>query len=125
MQRLDEIKDGDDGLLTCKKCGRTTPAFPAPSWLQAGVPSAKQVFFGEREAGEGKTSGNALAPDESSDQPIAMACPKCGGGLLITAKDERILPCKYCHVDVYLPDPLWQKLHPAREAKYWMVRFRG
>ena len=31
---------------------------------------------------------------------------------------ERTLRCKYCNVDVFLPDAVWLKLHPAKVAKF-------
>lgn len=104
-------------MLVCLKCGRKTPTFPAPSWLQELVPTARQVFFAERDS---EPSRN----DSEKDKPVALSCPKCGGGLVVTADCERTTPCRYCGVDVYLPDGVWQKLHPAKVAKYWMVRFQ-
>jgi ribosomal protein S27E len=115
---LDTVENGASRMLACSKCGHTTPVFPAPSWLREVVPSAKQIFFAEKESDqpeEGRDAGEA--------RPIALACPQCGGGLVITADCERTVPCKYCNVDVYLPDGVWLKLHPAKVAKYWMVRF--
>lgn len=117
---LDSVENGADRMLSCSKCGHATPVFPAPSWLSEVVPSARQIFFAEKEADqseEGKETGE--------ERPIALACPQCGGGLVITADCERTVPCKYCNVDVYLPDGVWLKLHPAKVANYWMVRFEG
>lgn len=115
---LGSIENGFDGVLHCHNCPRTTPVFPAPSWLRAKVPQARQVFFAEREGDE------HTAPDPAA-KPIALTCPQCGGGLLVTGETERTVPCKYCKVDVYLPDGVWKKLHPAKTAKYWMIRFQG
>jgi uncharacterized protein YbaR (Trm112 family)/predicted RNA-binding Zn-ribbon protein involved in translation (DUF1610 family) len=119
---LDSVRNGTDGTLTCKKCGRTTPVFPPPAWLKGIVPSAAQIFFGEREMDE--AAGAApVKPDEEAEKPIALFCPQCNGGLVVTGKSERTFPCKYCGVDVYLPDGVWLKLHPAKVAKFWMIRF--
>ena len=119
---LSEIPDGTNGVITCKNCGHKSPTFPPPDWLHSSVPSVRQIFFGERDAGD--APDNAINPNANSDKPIALACPQCNGSLLITAQTERTLRCKYCNVDVFLPDALWLKLHPAKEAKFWLVRFQ-
>ena len=119
---LAEIPDGTDGVVVCKNCGRKSPTFPPPDWLQKSVPAVRQIFFGDRDTGN--APGNAVDPTAESAKPIALACPQCNGGLLITAQTERTLRCKYCSVDVFLPDALWLKLHPVKEAKFWLVRFQ-
>jgi endogenous inhibitor of DNA gyrase (YacG/DUF329 family) len=121
---LDSVENGANRNLACKKCGHTTPVYPAPSWLRAVVPPAAQVFFAERESDQ-EAHGTAVDPEKSEDRPVALSCPQCGGGLLITGDCERTVACKYCGVDVYLPDGVWLKLHPAKVAKFWMIRFEG
>ncbi|MDM7992224.1 MAG: hypothetical protein QUS11_02815 [Candidatus Fermentibacter sp.] len=116
---LGSVENGANRKMVCGKCGRETDTYPAPSWLRGVVPSAKQVFFAERES---EQSGS---PVDAEVKPVALSCPQCGGGLLITAESERTVPCRYCNVDVYLPDGVWLKLHPAKVAKFWMVRFDG
>jgi uncharacterized protein YbaR (Trm112 family) len=119
---LAAVPNGADGVITCQKCGRTSPTFPAPAWLTTGVPTARQIFFGERDTDD--MPSNAIDPSAEATRPIALACPQCNGGLLITAQTERTLRCKYCNVDVFLPDAVWLKLHPVKVAKFWLVRFQ-
>ena len=119
---LDSVKNGDDGTLTCNGCGIKAQVFPPPAWLKGIVPSAAQVFFGEREMDEA-AGGAPVEADQAAEKPIALFCPQCNGGLVVTGKTERTFPCKYCGVDVYLPDGIWLKLHPAKVAKFWMIRF--
>ncbi len=120
---LEQITNGTDGVIICKNCGHTSPTFPAPEWLKPIAPTARQIFFGERDVDD--PSKNAASPEAEADRPIAMTCPQCNGSLLITAQTERTLRCKYCNVDVFLPDALWLKLHPVKVAKFWLVRFQG
>lgn len=121
---LDSVADGTDGFFTCTKCGHKSVTYPAPDWLKSVIPTAMQVFFGERE--ESGTKGDTpLKPDQEAVRPVVLTCPQCGGSLKITAQNERTTPCSYCGVDVYLPDALWLKLHPIRTAKSWIVRFSG
>ncbi len=118
---LIEIIDGMDSVITCKKCGHTAPTFPPPDWLHKNVDAVRQIFFADRDTGD--ATENTVNLNAESVKPIALACPQCNGGLLITAQTDRIMKCKYCNVDVFLPDALWKKLHPSKEAKYWLVRF--
>jgi hypothetical protein len=54
-----------------------------------------------------------------------MSCPQCAGALQVTAESERTVTCQYCQSAVYLPDPLWQRLHPVRIAAWWYVKLQG
>lgn len=119
---LAAVPNGTDGVITCKNCGYSSPTFPPPAWLNIGTPTAKQIFFGEHDTSD--MSDSTVDPKADTTKPIALACPQCSGSLLVTAQTERTLRCKYCNVDVFLPDALWLKLHPAKEAKFWLVRFQ-
>jgi hypothetical protein len=37
----------------------------------------------------------------------------------------RLCPCSFCRADVYLPDDLWRRLHPAKVVQRWYITFRG
>lgn len=121
---LDAVATGTDGHFLCTKCGHKSTTYPAPDWLKTVIPTATQVFFGEREADAEQGQASA-ALNEESDKPLVFSCPQCSGALKLTAASERTVPCTFCGVDVYLPDGLWAKLHPAKKAKFWVVRFEG
>ncbi len=36
-----------------------------------------------------------------------------------------ITKCKYCQVDVYIPDPVCLRLHPVKTAREWYLTFEG
>jgi hypothetical protein len=54
-----------------------------------------------------------------------MACPQCNGGLTITPETPRTMTCAFCGVQVFLPDGLWLRLHPARKMRRWTLSFVG
>ena len=35
--------------------------------------------------------------------------------------EDRIVICEYCETNVYLPDDLWLRLHPAKKKNRWFV----
>jgi hypothetical protein len=99
----------------CIECGAVIPIDPVPSWLQELLPSIKVLFNTELESGT-----RSEEPEFSG--PIVFSCPKCGGALEVDGT-ERLLPCPYCKVTVYLPDDLWFRLHPIKQKERWFIGF--
>ena len=122
-EALPEVSAGTDGKFACPACGRAHDIYPAPSWITAAVPSAAQCICADREDDGGdKTVSGA---EGESARPVAMNCPQCGGGLLVSGASERIMQCRYCQVDVYIPDPVWLRLHPVKTVRKWYMAFEG
>lgn len=120
--REERIADGESKDIFCSACGDPASTTPVPAWLSAAVPQARQIVSVDRGAG----GGEGPAPELETDaRPVVMACPRCGGSLSITKDSSRMLPCQYCPAEVYLPDPVWLRLHPARVVREWYVRFDG
>ncbi len=101
----------------CGNCGRPIEVIPSPAWLKSVFPNA--ILFVD-------ASVQSKAGDEKTDisGPVAFTCPQCGGALMVDGKD-RLLPCQFCGVNVYLPDDLWLRLHPAKTKDRWFVGFKG
>jgi hypothetical protein len=122
----ERIADGETRNLFCASCGDPASTAKVPAWLAAAVPQARQIL--SVDPGVGSAEGAAGPPPEADHQaarPIVMSCPQCGGTLRITAETDRVLPCQFCTTEVYLPDPIWLRLHPARTVREWFVRFEG
>ncbi len=124
----DRMADGSTRDLFCVGCGDPGSTYPAPDWLRSLVPTAVQIVSTDRggaaEAGLVAAGGVAAAPTQAST-PVVMSCPQCGGPLRITDDMARLVPCTHCHAEVYLPDELWRRLHPAKVSRLWYVRFEG
>lgn len=56
----------------------------------------------------------------SSAKPVLFTCPSCAGNLEIDGTD-RMVSCKYCDSQIYLPDDLWLRLHPVKEVSRWYM----
>ncbi len=102
------------GKITCSSCNEEKTIAPVPSWLKKELPAAK-LFV------------NAIITDEDVpktdlSEGVALTCPRCGGSLIIDGK-ERIVPCEYCSIHVYLPDDLWLRLHPVLVKAEWFIVF--
>jgi hypothetical protein len=114
---------GGVGTLPCATCGHGVPTFPAPAWLKEQLPTAVQIFGADPEIAA-EAAGLPVALGERQVQPVAMACPACGGGLTFTEHSERSTACRYCGVSVFIPDALWLQLHPAKTMQRWSLTYR-
>ncbi len=99
----------------CSECGCSIEISPCPSWLKKIHPAIKLLVNADLKSSSGKE------PPAISG-PIVFSCPKCGGALTIDGMD-RLVPCEYCGVNVYLPDDLWLRLHPAKTKERWFIGF--
>ena len=114
-KRLDikKVDRDKESKIKCSSCGKETNVVPAPSWLKKVLPTADYFvnvqMYDELEDSEPVISGG-----------IALTCPQCNGSLIIDGKD-RLVPCKYCGVNVYLPDDLWLRLHPVEVKTRWFL----
>jgi hypothetical protein len=113
------VPPGGDGRLSCK-CGACIATFPPPEWLRRAVPTAVQLFGAARESAP---EGLAVVESSTAIKPVVFGCPRCGAGLDIAAESPRILTCKYCDSDLYLPDALWHALHPVKKRTPFWVAF--
>jgi hypothetical protein len=116
---------GASTTIACPGCGTGLPSYPAPAWLRERLPGIVQVFGGDPEVAVAEAGLALDIADEKQAKPIAMACPQCGGGLMITAADERVIECRFCTTSVFLPDELWRRLHPAKTMLAWTVTYTG
>ena len=123
---VEAVPPGGDGQVSCA-CGVAVETFPPPAWLRELVPTALQMF-GATRVGVTGVAGvaelSAPAVPAASGKPIAFGCPRCGAGLDIAPETPRILTCKYCESDLYLPDLLWHALHPVKKRAPFWVAFR-
>ena len=105
----------------CPACGATTPVTPPPAWLAEALTPPRILVNAEIQEEKGEAAGEDEAKEPAS-APVAFTCPQCGGSLLVDGR-ERMITCNYCGVNVYLPDDLWFRLHPARKKARWFVVF--
>ena len=118
---VNDVPPGSMEDVACPSCGHGNSTYPAPEWLGDALPSARQVYCGERPAGEGT---GELEVDDGA-KPVILSCPQCKGALKVTSRSDRLVPCEYCGSDVYLPNDLWKRLHPVKTSSTWYIRYEG
>lgn len=98
----------------CRECGAEYPIQDAPEWLSAAFPQIIYLLNAELDGTDAEDM------NRDSTNPVVFTCPQCGGALKVTGED-RLVHCRYCDADVYLPDDLWLRLHPAKKKERWFV----
>ena len=108
---------GTEKPVICSKCGTEHISYPAPEWMKKykiANNSPHQIFCGEKE------NGNNEIVDI---RPVEIKCISCAANLLISEEAPRLCACKYCNTEQYLPDTIWEKLHPVKTRKFWYIRY--
>jgi DNA-directed RNA polymerase subunit RPC12/RpoP len=108
-----EFRDGDS--ITCPDCGKKTPAMRAPEWFDRVFKGAVYIVGAMREQ-------SAEPEEKDADSPVSFPCSNCGASIQ-TRGEERNVKCEHCGTSIYLPDDLWNYLHPAPKKQRWFVGF--
>jgi DNA-directed RNA polymerase subunit RPC12/RpoP len=106
-----DTQQGRRATLHCTECGQEHAARMPPDW-------ALEIFDGITFL-VGEVTGD---PAPEGPKPVIFKCPSCLAALEI-AGEKRIVRCRYCESDVYLPDDLWLHLNPAAKRAHWWMLF--
>ncbi|HVV85432.1 MAG TPA: hypothetical protein VHE35_20375 [Kofleriaceae bacterium] len=102
------------GFTMCVGCGQRISLRAAPAALAAlGV----QLVVGE-DADQLPGGHGGAAP--AAPAPVMLYCPQCQAPLSVDGS-ARMVRCQYCSGDVYLPDPVWARLHPVKQVARWYL----
>jgi LSD1 subclass zinc finger protein len=119
---LDETKYEEysaAGFAVCSKCSNKVSVRTLPD-------PAKNIFVGVKyimgEDADMFSVGKATMQTPNAIKPILFTCPSCAGNLEIDGKD-RVVTCKYCNSEIYLPDDLWMRMHPVKTVGRWYLVF--
>lgn len=108
----DATANGEVEQLFCAQCGEPHRVRRPPEW---GASARADLLMLVAE-----TAVLSEAPQPVS-KPVIFKCPSCLAGLDIDGV-RRIVRCRYCESDIYLPDDLWLHLNPtAKRARWWML----
>ena len=115
---LTKIEDyAASGHVICSKCSNEVSVRKLPAELASVFDTVKYL------AGENSdqfTTGKSGAVLPNASKPILFTCPSCAGNLEVDGT-QRMITCKYCSSEIYLPDALWLKLHPAKTVDRWYL----
>jgi len=99
----------------CPHCSSENMLSEAPAWLSSMVPEIVLIVNGQTVQADGKK-------EEPGGKPVYFTCPACSGNLTVDGT-SRLVTCKYCSGDIYLPDDLWLRMHPVKTVKKWYIGF--
>lgn len=117
---LDENKLEDfakSGIAVCEKCNNEISVRSIPDSLKELFPGLKYLVCEDSDLFPTSKS-NMTIPQ--AIKPILFTCPSCAGNLEIDGKD-RVVTCKFCNSEIYLPDDLWLRMHPVKTIERWYM----
>jgi len=107
------------GHVKCLKCSNKIFIRKPDEALKAVLPRITYLAGEDEDLISLKKTGDNLP---NSGKPIMFTCPSCAGNLEIDGSD-RMLTCKYCNSQIYLPDDLWFRLHPSDTVQRWYILY--
>ena len=84
-----------------------------------------QVISTERDSEKASQETSKIKVNEKSNKPIVFSCPNCSAALHIISESMRITPCDHCSSEVYIPDAIWNRLHPVKLICSWTMIYKG
>jgi DNA-directed RNA polymerase subunit RPC12/RpoP len=109
------------GNASCTKCSNVI-FVRKPNEMISEAFSSVKYLVGEDDDLLSVNKAGADVP--ASSKPILFTCPSCAGNLQIDGTN-RMVDCKYCDSQIYLPDDLWFRLHPAKIVERWYMLVEG
>ncbi len=116
---------GKDTKIICKRCNKTMYTFPAPKWLKKVLPMAVQIISTARDSDKAARQASDIEVNEKSIKPIIFSCPNCSAALRIISESERITACEHCSSEIFIPDAIWNRLHPVKIICPWTIVYNG
>lgn len=108
----DEASARGSATVHCGECGEAHRTRQPPAWATEIFPGLVYLV--------GETAPDSAAPADPP-KPVIFKCPSCLAPLNVDGV-RRIVRCRFCEADVYLPDDLWIHLNPgAKRARWWML----
>lgn len=105
---------GRETIFDCPACGGANIAIPPPRWTLRYSPYLSLVYNGERDRSRFAAS---------SAEPMRQTCARCTASFEITADTDRLAECPACGARSFLPDAIWNTLHPTGDGRSWFVRY--
>ncbi len=105
------------GRAVCEKCANEISVRTLPEKLKN---DSGNISFLIGEDSDMFTTNRESLRTPDAVKPILFTCPSCAGNLKVDGTD-RIVTCNFCNSQIYLPDDLWFRLHPAKVVQRWYL----
>lgn len=109
---FEEIAKTESTHIHCKKCQEPMSIRKPDDFVNAIFDLNVVAILREDE--------EMLPPSEHKGKVTAFSCLNCHAGLK-TDGSARIVECTFCHTDNFLPQELWERLHPVPKPDVWFV----
>ena len=86
---------------------------------------AVQIISTARDSDKAARQASDIEVNEKSIKPIIFSCPNCSAALRIISESERITACEHCSSEIFIPDAIWNRLHPVKIICPWTIVYNG
>lgn len=108
------------GWVMCTACGKWVSARPMPNGLDPKTFNRVLFIIAEDHNQFSAIGQSGSALQVSGGQAVALQCPSCGAHLQVDGS-ARTIACQYCRGNVYIPDDLWNRMHPTQLVQRWYL----
>lgn len=108
-----------DGKIFDPETGAVYYIRPAPAPFKEAFPGLQHLVCEDADQWSTRPEGHA-AVQSAGVQPQAISCPKCSASFE-TIGEQREVFCGYCGAACFIPDEVWQRLHPVKAVRRWFL----
>jgi len=105
------------GEYNCEKCGNIILIRKPDEFVLKVLPFT--LFLANEDSSRFETHKDGLKMPKAS-KPVLFNCPSCAANLAIDGS-ARMINCNSCGSKIYIPDDLWQELHPVKSVMRWYI----
>jgi len=109
-----------DGKIFDPETGAVYYIRPAPAPFKEAFPGLQHLVCEDADQWSTRPKGHAAVQSGAGVQPQAINCPKCNASFE-TIGEQREVFCGYCGAACFIPDEVWQRLHPVKAARRWFL----
>ncbi|MFH2005366.1 MAG: hypothetical protein ABI333_02155 [bacterium] len=120
INMIDATAAAATGYLANPDTGVITSIRELPDSYREELPSVSHLVCESTDQLPATDVGTALPPSAPSAEPVVFKCPQCGGVLSVDGS-ARTTSCEFCGASAYLPDDLWQRIHPTTRVSRWFL----
>lgn len=117
-----ETKNGSTNKIVNPSSGIEYSIRPVPENLKNACPYVTYLVCEDFSQLPGNKEGS-MTHMNSPHQLVPFTCPNCAGTLQLSNDSQRKLKCNFCSTESFIPDEIWQKLHPTKKKSrfyFWL-----
>jgi hypothetical protein len=116
------IKSAGSGMIINPETNVAYSIRPVPEEFKELCPNVKFLLCEDFTQLPNYSGPSEVLNQSAKGGLIPFICPSCGGTMQINGK-ERTFKCQFCSTESYIPDDVWQKMHPVKTKQRFYFWF--